>query len=205
MGNENHAGRGNWWTLGRTLGAGVLLLGGTTVAALECYNSDRCFVGPTLTDPRVQQDTVRAVRTPQVRRALPTSATVFTLELISLKCYTTQERRRHAPDEVYLKVMDDHVTNVFKMGAGHMANLDRLSPYPFMGSAEIELWDRDPGDNPNEYLGNTFARESDHTKGEVAAELTGSGAHYVLTYRVKKGSRPDERSETGPGVDHPVI
>ena len=59
-----------------------------------------------------------------------------------------------------------------------------------MGGAEIELWDSDtPEGNPDEYLGNTFARESDHRKGEIAYEFTGSGAHYVLTYRVKKRSR----------------
>ena len=182
MGNDKPQKQVNWWAL---VGVAVAALG-TTVAAVQCYNSDKCFFGQNITDPRVRQDTVRAVRTPKVRRALPDSATVFTLELISLKCNTTQERRRHAPDEVYLKVMDDYVTNVFKMGAGHMANLDHLSPYPFVGSAEIELWDRDPEGNPNEYLGNTFARQSDHGKGEIASEYTGSGAHYVLTYRVKK-------------------
>ena len=161
-----------------------------TAAVVECFNSENCLLAKYIADPSVQEDTVLGVQAPAVREdTLPPSAAAFTLELISLKCNERQERRRHAPDEVYLKVMNYSVTKPFRMDEGHMVNLDHLRHYPFVGSAEIELWDSDPEGNPDDYLGNTFARESDHRKGEIAYEFTGSGARYVLTYRVKKRSR----------------
>ncbi|MXV96135.1 MAG: hypothetical protein F4Z92_09820 [Gemmatimonadetes bacterium] len=165
---------------------------GTIAAVMTCYNSDMCYFRKNTTKTSVQLDIVQEVREDAVREdALSPSETVFILELISLKCNTRQERRRHAPDEAYLKVMDDSVTQPFKMDSGHMVNLDHLS-YQFVGSAEIELWDSDKDeDNENDYLGNTFARASDYGQGEIVHEFTGSGAHYVLTYRVKKKSRDE--------------
>ena len=168
---------------------------GTAATLATCYNSDKCSFRKNETRRSVQKDTVREVRmATEPEDTLSPSATVFIVELISLKCNTRHERRRHAPDEVYLKIMDRRVTKPFKMDAGHMVNLDHLGPYPFLGSAEIELWDSDKpkGDrNPDDYLGNTFARESDHRRDEIAYEFTGSGAHYVLTYRVKKRFRSE--------------
>lgn len=179
-----------WMAVVQAVAVAVVGAVGTLAAVLTCYHSDKCFVGKNETHRSVQEDTIREVELATIRGdTLPSSATVSILELISLKCNRRQERRRHAPDEVYLKVMDEPVTKPFKMDAGHMVNLDRLGPYRFVGSAEIELWDRDPDGNENDYLGNTFARESDRGKGEIAYEFTGSGAHYVLTYRVKNGSR----------------
>ena len=169
-----------------TLTGGVVVAVGAIATVAVCYNSDMCSLRMKVTDPTVQEDTVREVQ----KDTFPPSATVFVLELISLKCNRRQERRRDAPDEAYLKVMDETVTEPFKMDEGHMVNLDHLGPYLFVGSAEIELWDNDPEGNPDEYLGNTFARESDHNKEEevVSVEFTGSGARYVLEYRVRKRS-----------------
>ncbi len=155
------------------LGVGIA---GTAVAVRQCYESGACE--SKLTDPSVQVDTVRDA---------PPASAPYVLELISLRCNQRQERASgDAPDEAYFKIMDQPImkNSPFLMDVGHMVNLEHLGPFPFERLAEIELWDSDPRDNPDEYLGNTFARASDDGLGELTHEFTGSGASYILTYRV---------------------
>ena len=168
-----------------TVGLIIASVGAMATVAI-CYNSDKCSFRKNITHLRVQSEDNIVLAVDAVREnALPPPDTVFALELISLKCNIRHERRRHAPDEPFLKVMDKPIMRPVDMDVGHMVNLDQLGSYPFVGSAEIELWDRDtPDGNDDEYLGNMFARESDAHEGVKTYEFTGSGASYVLTYRV---------------------
>ena len=162
-------------TLLGLVGGGV----GTATVVMECYNTGNCE--SKITNPTVQVDTVRDA---------PPPSAPFVLELISLRCNRRQERHSDAPDEIYFKIMDQPVLKgrPVRMDVGHMVYLDNDHPnrFPFVNRAEIELWDRDTAkDNPDEYLGNTFASASDSDRGELTHVFTGSGASYVLKYRVE--------------------
>lgn len=191
-GEEERKKRPAWMSAMQSVAVAVVGAVGTAAAVLTCYHSDRCYIGKNTTRRSVQKEYNIVQEIPVVTAAkedVLTPSDTALLELVSLKCNKRHERRRHAPDEPYLIVMNDTVTKPFKMDEGHMVSLEHLGPYRFIGSAEIELWDSDKDDgNADEYLGNTFARESEHAKGEIAYEFTGSGAHYVLTYRVRKRS-----------------
>lgn len=104
------------------------------------------------------------------------------LKLISLECKKTEDSA--GADEPYIRVNGKNVWGPISLNDGQSATIDIT--VDFSQSAEIELFDQDPGifGDKDDHLGTLTAKVDQIGKGEQRGKFTKDGADYTMNWEV---------------------
>ena len=125
-------------------------------------------------------------------REFDTDRPSYTLELLSIKCKSTEDFWGH--DEIYIMVNNSIVWGPTRMGDGDVQKLN-LPPIFFEKSVRIRLFDRDSGitvfgmGDKDDLLGDHIIIGKNVGNGEQReARFNLDDADYILKYRVVTNS-----------------
>jgi hypothetical protein len=107
----------------------------------------------------------------------------YALQLKSIECVNQNE---FTQDEPYLNFNGSKIWSG-DMDQGDTIDLSSTNPIQFSGSANLSLWEDDPGIwgfDKDDYLGTAIVYDWQHWGSTFALDFTGGDAHYKLTVDV---------------------